>query len=596
MRVVATAGHVDHGKSTLIRALTGIETDRWAEEKRRGLTIDLGFAWAALPSGQEVSFVDVPGHERFLANTLAGLGPAPIVLLAVAADEGWSAQTDDHRDAIAALGIGSGVVALTRADRADEAQRAAAVASVRAELAGTALADVAVVPVSAVTGEGMDALRAALDAVLAAEPAPDPAARVRLWIDRAFTISGAGTVVTGTLEAGSLARGDRLEVQGAEHTGEVVVRGLQSREQDAERIEPVSRAAVNLRGVPTGALARGDALVTPGAWPLAATLDVRRATGGPLDDLPEQAVAHIGTAAVPVRVRPFGADHARLVLDRPLPLAVGDRIVLRGSGEHAVLGGVRVLDVDPPALDRRGDGTRRASALAAMPADGDAMLEVSRRGAMREKDLRRAGIAVPDPLPDALRRVGAHLVDAAALARWGTTLRSAVEETTARDPLAPGLPRGAAAAAIGLPDASLLDAVVAAAGLVSDGGTVHDPDAVRGLGAAEAGIAALERRLRSAPFAAPEADDLAALRLGAKELAAAEGQGRILRLPDGVVLLPTAPALAMRALAALPQPFSASQARQALSTTRRVAIPLLEHLDGRGWTRRVDGTAREVVR
>ena len=596
MQVVATAGHVDHGKSTLIRALTGIEPDRWAEERRRGLTIDLGFAWTRLPSGREVSFVDVPGHERFLGNMLAGVGPAPVVLFVVAADEGWRAQSDDHRDAVAALGIDRGLVALTRADRADAERIAAVTAQVRAQLAGTGLSDAPVVPVSAITGEGMDALRETLDAVLAAAPAPHPGAPVRLWIDRAFSISGAGTVVTGSLIAGTLRTGDRLELLGAETAAEVQVRGLQSRESSVEELEPVSRAAVNLRGIAADALSRGDALLTPGAWHRTAVLDVRRTTGGALDDAPEQIVAHIGAAAVPAHVRPFDADHARLLLDRPLPLAVGDALVLRGSGDHAVLGGVRALDVDPPALDRRGDGTRRAAALAALPDAGDATAEVSRRGAMRIDTLTRLGIATPDPLPPGIVREGDWLIAADRLESWTAALLEGVARLHREQPLAPGLTRGAAAGLLGLPDAALLGPVAARAGLAVEGGHVRDPRQEAGLGDAEAGIAELEKRLRTEPFSAPEADDLAALRLGPRELATAQRLGRVLRLEGDVILLPTAPALAMRELAALSQPFTLSEARQALGTTRRVAVPLLEHLDSRGWTRRVDGSRREIVR
>ena len=181
--VVATAGHVDHGKSTLIRALTGMEPDRWEEERRRGLTIDLGFAWTTLASGREVAFVDVPGHQRFLGNTLAGLGPAPVVCFVVAADEGWQAQSSDHRDAIAALGIRHGLIVITRADRApDRADEV--LAHARAELSETGLRDAPGVTVSAVDGTGLTELRGALDCVLEQVPEPETSARVRLWVDR----------------------------------------------------------------------------------------------------------------------------------------------------------------------------------------------------------------------------------------------------------------------------------------------------------------------------------------------------------------------------------------------------------------------------
>lgn len=602
MRVIATAGHVDHGKSTLMRALTGIETDRWAEEKRRGLTIDLGFAWTALPGGTEVSFVDVPGHERFIGNMLAGLGPAPVVLFVVAADEGWQQQSSDHRDAVLALGIDRGVIALTRSDLAQKTDPSGAAlrrteAQVREQLAGTGLAGAPVVPVSAVTGEGIPALQAALEQTLSELPPVEADAPVRLWVDRSFTISGAGTVITGTLSTGTLHLDDELQLIGGKHGGPVTVRGLQSQGAALERLGPVSRAAVNTRGVTTEQVGRGDVLITPGAFPLTEQIDVRRTSGEDLTGLPHEIQVHIGSASVPVHVRPFDAEHARLTLDRALPLRLGDRIVLRGTGEHLVLGGVQVMDVDPPELNRRGDGTRRSAQLEQLPdTGGDVSVEVARRRAVREDRLRRAGIVIPDPLPDGVERHGDLLVDAAALSAWTTQLTALVTAAEKKDALSAGVPRQAAVQQLALPDASLLDVLVSRATLKAADGRLRTPGGAGGLGAAEAGIAVLEERLRAQPFAAPEADDLAALRLGPKELAAAERLGRVLRLDDGVVLLPTAPALAMREIARLPQPFTLSQARQALGTTRRVAIPLLTHLDGRGWTRRVDGSLREVVR
>ncbi|MGO3501852.1 MAG: GTP-binding protein, partial [Brachybacterium tyrofermentans] len=330
-QVVATAGHVDHGKSTLVRALTGIEPDRLAEERRRGLTIDLGFAWTTLPSGQEVSFVDVPGHERFLGNMLAGLGPAPLVCFVVAADSGWSAQSGDHRDALAALGIDQGLLVVSRSDLAPD-RVGSVIAEARRELRGTGLADAPALGVSAVTGEGIPALRAALDHLVTTARDPSPRERVRLWIDRSFSVTGAGTVVTGTLGAGTVSREDPLELCGQERGGEALVRGLQSHGGQVPSIGPVTRAAVNLRGLGTGEIGRGDALLTPGAWETTTTVDVRRLTGAELTDAPSELQAHIGTAAVTARIRPFGPDHARLTLSRSLPLGVGDRLVLRGSG------------------------------------------------------------------------------------------------------------------------------------------------------------------------------------------------------------------------------------------------------------------------
>ena len=610
--VIATAGHVDHGKSTLVSSLTGMEPDRWAEERKRGLTIDLGFAWTSLPSGRELAFVDVPGHEKFLANMLAGLGPAPIACFVIAADKGWQAQSSDHRDAIAALGITHGLVVITRADLAPDTIDATE-AEVRAHMRGTPLETAPIVTVSATTGEGLDELITVLDEVTDAAQAPDASARVRLWVDRAFTIRGAGTVVTGTLTAGQLRTGETVRLHGESIDRTVSVRGLQSRNSSTAEVVPQARVAVNLRDVPAEELHRGDALLTPDAWPIVDVLDVRRTMGQPLDAGVVELMAHIGTAAVPVRLRAFDAEHARLTLARPLPLQVGDRIVLRAPGSRNVFAGLLVLDVDPPELSRRGDGARRGRELAERPATGDILAEVARRGAVERSVLTRFGLPVPsrsvpetEALPDGVEAVDGWLVHAPGLAVWVEAAKTLVARELQARPMAAGVPVKALSEALRrvsppLPEAQnadtrpLLTQIIARAGLETTDGMVRPPGHSADLGAAEAGVAELERRLAAAPFSAPEADDLRELGLGARELAVAERAGRLLRLGDGIVVSPRTPAQAMRILAGLDQPFTTSQARQALDTTRRTVIPLLEHLDGRGWTRRIDTAHREVV-
>lgn len=595
--VIATAGHVDHGKSTLVRALTGMEPDRWEEERRRGLTIDLGFAWTTLPSGREVSFVDVPGHGRFIRNALAGLATVPVVCFIVAADEGWSAQSTDHRDAIAALGIRHGLIVVTKADRAPDLV-AATIERARSELANTGLRNAPAVVVSAAHGTGLDELRQSLDDVLAEMPAPDAGGRLRLWIDRSFSVSGAGTVVTGTLIAGSLTKDDRLAVVGhGRESREVVVRGLESRDSPADALQPMNRAAINLRGVPARDVGRGQALIAPGAWLMATAVDVRRIGGVTFDEVPAQFTVHVGTATVPARLRCFDAEHARITLDWPLPLTVGDRLLLRDPARHIVLGGVSVLDPDPPQRLRRGDGARRGVALAAMPLEGDVLAKVASRGAVEVDYLRRISLADPDVAPPPeVRELSGWWVHLPAYDAWRRQLRALVENDAQRDQLTPGVSQGAVRDALGTPAAHFIDQLVADAGLEQSNGYVRLPRTRTDLGRAEAGVAKLEARLLANPFLAPKVDDLTALDLGARELAAAERVRRVLRLQGGVVLLPSAPTLAIRILAQLPQPFTTSQARQALGTSRRVAIPLLEHLDRRGLTRRIDGDHREVVR
>jgi selenocysteine-specific elongation factor len=575
VHVVATAGHVDHGKSTLVRALTGTEPDRWAEERRRGMTIDLGYAHTALPSGEVLALVDVPGHARFIGNMLAGLGPAPAVLLVVAADEGWRRQSGEHLAAVDALGLSHGLLAVTRSDLADPARASAEALD---HLRRSRLGECEAVAVSGATGEGLPDLVAALERLVARLPAPDTGAPVRLWVDRAFTVRGTGTVVTGTLGAGTLRTGDAL-VLGER---EVRVRGLQALGVPADEVAAVARVAVALRGVERDEVARGDALLAPGAWRPVDVADVRTAATG------EHLVLHAGTAAVPVRLRPLGDGTARLSLARPLPLRAGDRALLRDPAAQVVAAGVEVLDADPPPLRRRGAARARAEVLAGgAPTAAD---EVARRGAVRREALARLGVDTTG-----LDDVGGWLVAPAQAARWRADLRRCVEEHDARSPLDRGLPLDAARRAVGLPDRALLGALAEQEGLVVDAGRVRST-ADPGLGAAEDAVRRLEERLAGDPFAAPERGDLDALGLGARELAAAAAAGRVLRLPGDVVLLPDGPARAVRALAALPQPFTLSAARQALGTTRRVAVPLLEHLDARGWTRRVDAGARVVVR
>ncbi|MCW2616454.1 MAG: selenocysteine-specific translation elongation factor, partial [Frankiales bacterium] len=283
MRVVATAGHVDHGKSTLVRALTGMEPDRWAEERRRGMTIDLGYAWTSLPSGEVLGFVDVPGHQRFIGNMLAGIGPAPAVLVVVAADEGWRRQSGEHLAAVDALGLQHGLLAVTRSDLADPGP---ATAEALEHLRGSSLGEVEAVAVAGSTGLGVDELRAALDRLVARLPAPDVGAPVRLWVDRAFTVRGSGTVVTGTLGAGTLRVGDELELRGRT----VRVRGLHSLGEAYDEVRAVARVAVNLRGLERDDVERGDALLTPGSSRSVATVDVRLSTDP--RELPSELLLH----------------------------------------------------------------------------------------------------------------------------------------------------------------------------------------------------------------------------------------------------------------------------------------------------------------
>ncbi|SDR80184.1 selenocysteine-specific translation elongation factor [Actinopolymorpha singaporensis] len=616
MYVVATAGHVDHGKSTLVRRLTGMEPDRWAEERRRGLTIDLGFAWTRLPDGQALAFVDVPGHERFVPNMLAGAGPVAAAMFVVAADEGWRAQSAEHLAALDALGVRHGLLVVTRSDLADpEPARAHALEQLAASTLGAGGAGgtggaVPSVAVSGRTGAGLDDLLTELAALTHRLPVPDPGADVRLWVDRSFSVRGAGTVVTGTLTAGTIAVGDILAVAGrGGGQGErrlVRVRGLQALGEDLRSVQGTARVAVNLRGVDRADLGRGDALVTPDAWRETEVVDVALRYGG--GELPGTLVLHVGAAAVPARVRPLGPNAARLTLDRPLPLRTGDRGLLRDPGRHQVAAGLAVLDAAPPELHRRGAARTRARSLAPAvretngatdPADSAGLtayvagLHLREHGLVRRDELRALGL--PELPPDSLD-VGAGW--SAAADHWAKLTGRAPEELAGWErehPLAAGMPSDVLRQRLGIP-AALLPAVAGAAELLLRDGQVRRPGTEATLPpAVEKAVRTVEDDLAAEPFAAPEAARLAELGLGTRELAAAVRAGRLLRVTDTVVLLPDAPDQARRTLGALDQPFTLSQARIALGTTRRVAVPLLELLDERGVTERLPDSSRRLV-
>ncbi|BBZ72365.1 selenocysteine-specific translation elongation factor [Mycobacterium paraseoulense] len=564
MFVIATAGHVDHGKSTLLHRLTGMWPDRLAEEKRRGLTIDLGFAWTEL-GGRQLAFVDVPGHERFVANMLAGVGAVPAVLFVVAATEGWMPQSEEHLAALDALGVRHGLAVISKADLADPGP---ATRQARERFAATSLAGI---PVA--VGTDLDRVRSELLALTERLPVPDPDADVRLWVDRSFTVRGAGTVVTGTLAAGTIRVGDELE-----HAGRrVTVRGLQSLGRDLSAVGPVARVALNLRGVERGHIGRGDAVRTPGVWLDAAEIDVALRSAEPLH---RQLMLHVGSAAVPVRVRQLGEAAARLRLARPLPLRVSDIGLLRDPGEHRIAAGVEVLDVRPPALRRRGAARDRAAELATgrvRPPD------CARVAELRAMGLPLSGLRVGDWLVDPQWWGGRRECATAAVRRWADD-----------HDIAAGMPLETLRQRAGLPSAELLPTLLEGTGLQVADGLVRAPGA--GLPArVDKAVRTVEEWLAAEPFRAPEADELAELRLGPRELAAAVRAGRLTRIADGVVLGAGALDRAAGVLAALPQPFTVSDARRALATTRRVAVPLLEQLDARRVTRRSPDGTRVVV-
>ncbi|HTZ25116.1 MAG TPA: selenocysteine-specific translation elongation factor, partial [Streptosporangiaceae bacterium] len=616
MHVIATAGHVDHGKSMLVRALTGMEPDRWEAEQRRGMTIDLGYAWMTLPAGEQVAFVDVPGHERFVTNMLAGAGPAPAVVFVVAADEGWKPQSAEHLAAIDALGVRNGILVISRADLADPGPALRQAAEKIAETSLGRGGGCEAVAVSALTGQGMPDLVAALGRLVERLPRPDPRREVRLWLDRVFAIRGSGTVVTGTLQEGTVRTGDELTATPASRP--LRIRGLQSLGAPVAQASGVARVALNLRGVATGELGRGMALITPGRWTTTSVIDVRLAPqreqpAGDAGRLPPRLTLHIGAARAVAQVRPLGDHIVRLSLDHPLPLHVGDRVLLRDPGAagsratgRAILGAT-VLDVAPPRLRGRGAAAAANTELASWPEPPAAADLLRRHRLLRASDAIAMGLRDLSPPVS-----GDWLADPAHWRRLRKLLAAAVTAHAERDPLAPGLPLDAARAELRLPDRSLIVALASGHGdgegagpiSVSGGylragisggqrtGTDHTPQpqppGPPSLPAPVAkAVQAVLDGLAGAPFSAPDSERLRVLGLDARGAAAAERAGLLWRLPGNVLLAPDAGDRAARILAGLPQPFTAAEARQALKSSRRVVIPLLEFLDREGITRRL---------
>lgn len=560
MRVVATAGHVDHGKSSLVLALTGTDPDRFAEEKRRGLTIDLGFAHAELPSGEGISFIDVPGHIRFLRNMLAGVGGVDACLFVVAATEGWKPQSEEHLRILELLGIRHGVIALTKVDLVDDEWRDIATLEVLDHVAGTFLSDASVIPVSAPTGGGLDELRAALDALITATPAAADRARPRLWVDRVFAAKGSGTVVTGTLTGGTLRVDDRVSV-GSRHQ-DVRVRSIQSLGATVQHIGAGNRAALNLSGIEHTEVGRGDAVVYPKQWRPTMRFD---ASLHVLDRLDHEVsrrgayVAYIGSGEFAAKLRVLGSEAiqpgtnglVRLHLPAALPLLPGDRFILRESGRNETVGGGEVLDIAPvlPASKAR--------------PDRDVSRVIREHGWITADDL---ALLTGEQLEPTIGQwvVTTDAVDA---------LRESVRERTL------------AAGPLGLDVAALDDrerAVLATfTDIAIDNGRVRQAE-VRDPLADHPFVAAL----LDGGFTPPDAVgvDKAELRLLVRS-------GRVVER-DGIYFHPqtidTAAQIAAQLLAENGDGFTVAQFRDITGSTRKHALPLVAELDARGVTRRRD--------
>jgi selenocysteine-specific elongation factor len=605
LHVVATAGHVDHGKSALILRLTGMDPDRLAEEKRRGLTIDLGFAWCTLPSGREVGFVDVPGHERFIRNMLAGVGPVRLILFVVAADEGWKPQSEEHLQIVDVLGADGGVVALTKRDLVDEGRLASRQAEVEDRLAGTRLAGAPIVACSAHTGQGVEELREALDAMLARAPEPETAGRPRQFIDRVFTIRGAGTVVTGTLTGGPLTVGQEVEVLPSGHRARI--RGLQTHRRPLHAARPVSRVAVNLTGAPREELERGDVLSLPGAWRPTSRFEARlrpvRGLGHPLTARGAYKL-YAGSAEREARLRLYG-DHelrpggtafVRISLNRPVVLDFKDAFVLREAGRQETVAGGVVLDPHPPA--RPGpDPVARLRARLEADRPTLAWLVVAERQAVRAADLPALAGVGPE---EAVRR-GAVALDGWVVApslvdRAEASLLPILASHHAAHPLEPGLEVAEARRALArevppLADRSLAEAVLAH--LVRTGRVARDATALRLLTHRPSTVGRedadrLVAMVAEAEPSPPTVRELQAAGFGLELIRAVCAEGRLVRISADLVVTPRLLARAEEIIRARGRPpgITVSAFREALGTSRKYALPILEYFDARGVTKR----------
>jgi selenocysteine-specific elongation factor len=543
---VGTAGHIDHGKTWLVRALTGKDTDRLPEEKQRGISIDLGYAPLELPDGRSLSVIDVPGHERFVRTMVAGASGIDLFLLVVDAGEGARPQTHEHLAILRLLGVARGVVAVTKADAVD----AETLELVREE-ARQLVAGADVVPVSAKTGAGMDELREALARAadgVARERADRP---TRLYVDRSFSLRGIGTVVTGTLWSGSVGEGDELALEPGSRA--VRVRSVQVHDRAVDRAEAGQRVAVSLPGVERGEVARGAALVEPGSYPTSYRLDV---VLDELEAIPDGArlVVHVGTTHAATRVVRVGERWAQLRLDEPVVAARGDRFVLRGE---TTVGGGAVLDPLPPRhrdpgrmqLLERGD----VAATVTVPVRLDALRHML------------------DGEPEGVERAGDWIFSRAWLDALETGLR---ERIAAADPIDPGIPPPAEAWA---------PAVLPLLPFELRGAKLYLPGAVATLGDRAGEADALAQEVEAAgPRATKVADDGLARYL--------EAAGRIVRLGEGYAVSAAAFEVAedvLRTEASAAGEISLARYRDLLGVGRRDAQLLLERFDRDGLTRRV---------
>jgi selenocysteine-specific elongation factor len=549
---VGTAGHIDHGKTWLVRALTGKDTDRLPEEQARGISIDLGYAPLELPDGRRLSLIDVPGHERFVHTMIAGATGIDLFLLVIDAQEGARPQTREHLAVLGLLGVDRGVVAVTKADAVDGETLELAVEEARELVSGAE-----VVAVSAKTGAGLDELRAALARVTVAER--DTERATRLYVDRVFTLRGVGTIATGTLWSGTIAAGDLLRVEPSGRN--VRVRSVQVHDEPVETAEAGQRVAVNLPTVERHELKRGDVLVEPGHYPVTYRLDL---AVDEIGEIPADVTVHIGTQAVPARVARAGR-FAQLRLTRQVVAARGDRVVLRTA---ATVGGGVVIDPAPPRrleperleILERGSPAEIVQTLVQAPVTGR---ELQARGVLTSAEL-AAGLAT-------VHAGGEHYFSDGWLDDLRARTRDRVAERARTHPLDPGVPLAEL-----LPNEPWAPHVLSLLELDRRGAKAYLPGAAAALGERAQAASQLEAQLASEEIAKVDDKALAAF---------LEESGRLRRVGDGYAV---STVLYDRGRELLPtlDPITLAGFRDAAGVGRRTAQLLLERYDADGITRR----------
>ena len=604
--IIGTAGHIDHGKTTLVRALTGVDTDRLPEEKKRGITIELGFAPLALPGVGTAGVVDVPGHEAFVRTMLAGATGVDLALLVVAADEGMMPQTREHLAILSLLAVRGGVVALTKTDLVDDEWLALVTEDVRTALAGSPLTDAAIVPVSATTGAGLDALRDALAAAASHLPARDPGDLFRMPVDRSFTVKGTGTVVTGTVWSGSLAADATIRIMPAGRTARV--RGIQSHGSATSTANAGARVALSLAGVERDDVPRGSWIVTDPEWPASKVL---RADVALLEDAtplgPRTRVRfHLGTQDVGARIVAGGGAltpgvirGARVLLDEPVLARAGDRFVLRLPSPAATIGGGVVADPAPVLARPRpwpanlGVRERLEAALSEGAGQG-----LARRSlAVRLGIAPAAAAALANESSAAIATADGRLVAAAIVDGTATRAAALIAEHHRRYPLDPGIPLAALRSALGVAG-SVVD--LALGRLATNravevvGAMARHPGWAPSLGGAESAVAtAVEARLRRGGREPPSVAELVVavgtdprpvLRFLARQgTVVAVEEDRYYLTSELVALVDT-----LRARMLAGRVYSPAELRDLTGLSRKYLIPFLEYCDRHGITTRQD--------